>query len=150
MVPILPDVGGVRQSGSARAAFGAAAVALSDDPAALAELLLHEMQHLKLAVLADQFDLFDRADGRLFPVPWRRDRRPVYGLLHGTYAHLALAELWRARARAAPDRPTVDRYRMYRSWVGDAIDLMLAARLPTAGRGALRRGNAGHGEGLGR
>jgi uncharacterized protein len=127
VVPILPEAGGARQSGSTREAFGAAAVTFSDDPGSLAELLLHEMQHVKLAVLADQFDLFDQADGRLFSVPWRRDRRSAYGLLHGTYAHLALAELWRARARATPDQPTVDRYRLYRSWVGDAIDLMLAA-----------------------
>jgi uncharacterized protein len=136
VVPILPEAGGQRQSGSTREAFGAVAVTFSDDPGALAELLLHELQHLKLAVLADQFDLVDRADGRLFSVPWRRDHRPVYGLLHGTYAHLALAELWRARARSTPDRPTVDRYRMYRSWVGDAIDLMLSAGclLPTGER----------------
>ena len=95
------------------------AVALSDDPASLGELLVHEMQHVKLAALADQFDLFDRADGRLFPVPWRRDPRPIYGLLHGTYAHLAVAELWRARPGDAgpadggplPDVPVLGRGR---------------------------------------
>ena len=150
MVPILPEAGGLRQSGSTRQAFGAVAVTFSDDPGSLAELLLHEMQHVKLAVLADQFDLFDQTDGRLFSVPWRRDRRPVYGLLHGTYAHLALAELWRARARATPDRPTVDRYRMYRSWVGGRDRHDAGGRLPVADRGALRRGNARHGAGLGR
>jgi uncharacterized protein len=127
VVPILPEAAGLRLSGSTREAFGAAAVALPDDPRSLGELLLHEMQHVKLAALADQFDLFDRADGRLFPVPWRRDKRPIYGLLHGTYAHLAVAELWRARAVALPDRPTVDRYLTYRSWVEDEIDVMQAA-----------------------
>ena len=127
VVPILPEAAGLRLSGSTREAFGAAAVALPDDPRSLGELLVHEMQHVKLAALADQFDLFDRADGRLFPVPWRRDPRPIYGLLHGTYAHLAVAELWRARAVALPDRPTVDRYLTYRSWVEDEIDVMQAA-----------------------
>lgn len=127
VVPILPEAAGLRLSGSTREAFGAAAVALPDDPRSLGELLVHEMQHVKLAALADQFDLFDRADGRLFPVPWRRDKRPIYGLLHGTYAHLAVAELWRARAVALPDRPTVDRYLTYRSWVEDEIGVMQAA-----------------------
>jgi uncharacterized protein len=127
VVPILPEAAGLRQSGSTREAFGAAAVALPDDPGSLGELLLHEMQHVKLAALADQFDLFDKSDGRLFSVPWRRDPRPIHGLLHGTYAHLAVAELWRARARARPDRPTVDRYLTYRSWVEDEIDVMQTA-----------------------
>jgi uncharacterized protein len=127
VVPILPEAAGLRLSGSTREAFGAAAVALPGDSGSLAELLLHEMQHIKLAALADQFDLFDRADGRLFSVPWRRDPRPIHGLLHGTYAHLGVAELWRARAVAVPDRSTVDRYRTYRSWVEDEIEVMQTA-----------------------
>jgi uncharacterized protein len=128
VVPILPAAAGMRQSGSARQAFGGVAVALpGDDPGPLSELLLHEMQHVKLAALANLFDLFNRDDGSLFSVPWRPDRRPFEGLLHGAYAHLAVAELWRARALAAPDGQTMDRYRTYRSWVEDAIAAMLAA-----------------------
>ena len=127
VVPILPAATGLRQSGSTREAFGAVAVALPDDAGSLGELLLHEMQHVKLAALADQFDLVDRTDGRLFSVPWRPDPRSAHGLLHGTYAHLAVAELWRARALARPDRPTVDRYRTYQSWVERAIDVLQTA-----------------------
>ena len=127
VVPILPAAAGPRQSGSARHAFGSVAVAFPADPGSLSELLLHEMQHVKLAALANLFDLFNQADGSLFAVPWRPDRRPFEGLLHGAYAHLAVAELWRARAMAAPDRLTMDRYRTYRSWVEDAIATMLTA-----------------------
>lgn len=127
IVPVLQEAAGRQSSGSTREAFGAAAIALPGDPGSLGELLLHEMQHVKLAALADQFDLFDRTDGQLFPVPWRPDRRPIYGLLHGTYAHLAVAALWRARASARPDRSTVDRYQTYRSWVEDGIEVMQAA-----------------------
>jgi uncharacterized protein len=127
VVPILPAAAGLRRSGSARRAFGAVAVALTEDPGSLSELLLHEMQHVKLAALVNLFDLFNRADGSLFPVPWRPDARPFEGVLHGTYAHLAVAELWRTRAMAAPTEPTVDRYRIYRSWVEDGIAAMLTA-----------------------
>src|SRR5439155_712752 len=27
--------------------------------------------------------------------PWRHDARPITGLLHGTYAHLGVADFWR-------------------------------------------------------
>jgi uncharacterized protein len=129
VVPMLPSGPGLRQSGSARQAYGAVAIARPEAPASLGELLLHEMQHGKLAVLADLFELFDLADQRRFRVGWRADERPIDGVLHGAYAHLAVAELWRSRAQANPDQPTVERYRDYRSWVEDAIGTMLGARI---------------------
>jgi uncharacterized protein len=127
VIPILPSAANRRLSGISRQAFGAVALALPDDPGSMSELLLHEMQHVKLAALGDLYDLVDRADGSRFLVPWRSDARPIEGLLHGTYAHLAIAELWRFRARAAPHGPAPERYRTYRSWVEDAIDTMLNA-----------------------
>jgi uncharacterized protein len=127
VVPMHPGRLAGRQSGTARQAFGAVAVVRPNTPRSLSELLVHEMQHVKLAAMADLFDLFDRTDDRRFPVAWRADLRPVEGILHGAYAHLAVAELWRSRAMATPDRRTVDRYRGYRSWVEDAIDTMLNA-----------------------
>lgn len=33
-----------------------------------------------------------------YPAPWRKDPRPLEGLLQGTYAHLAVSEFWRVRA----------------------------------------------------
>jgi uncharacterized protein len=126
VVPMRPGTTGHRQSGTSRQAFGAVALALPDDTSTLSALLLHEMQHLKLTALGDLFDLFDRADSRRFPVPWRTDRRPIEGLLHGTYAHLAIAELWRARATHAPDGPARRHFRMYRSWIEEAIETLLA------------------------
>jgi uncharacterized protein len=127
VVPILPAAAGLRQSGSARQAFGAVAVALPDSTESLSELLLHEMQHVKLAALSNLFKLFSPEDGTLFAVAWRPDARPFEALLHGTYAHLAVAELWRTRAMTAPDGSAVDRYRTYRSWVEDAIAALLTA-----------------------
>ena len=81
----------------------------------LSELLVHEMQHVKLTALCDLMDLFDPADVTTYQVPWRPDPRPVDGVLNGTYAYLALAHLSRSegtRGRAE--------YLMYRSWVRDA------------------------------
>jgi uncharacterized protein len=125
VVPMRPGPAGARQSGTARQAFGALALALPEDVDALSELLLHEMQHVKLAALGDLVELFDRTDGRRFPVSWRPDHRPVEGLLHGTYAHLAIAELWRSRTRRWPDGTARQLFLRYRSWVEEAIETLL-------------------------
>jgi uncharacterized protein len=134
VVPIRPGVAGLRASGTTRDAFGALALAAPDEPTSLSELLVHEMQHVKLAVVADMFYLSDPNDRRRFRVGWKAGPRPVEAVLQGTYAHLAVAELWRTRAAATAGGHARDRYRTYRSWVEDAIGTLLAAGgLPSAG-----------------
>ena len=67
-------------------------------------------------------------------MPWRPDARPFEGMLHGAYAHLGVAHLWRSRALAEPDKHTVALYLTYRSWVEGAIErLLTAGRLLPAG-----------------
>jgi uncharacterized protein len=127
VVPMRPSMTGHRQSGTSRQAFGAVALVLPDNIDTLSGLLLHEMQHVKLTALSDMFDLFDLADDRRYPVPWRTDCRPIEGLLHGTYAHLAIAELWRARAAQTPSGEARRHFIMYRSWVEEAIEALLTA-----------------------
>jgi uncharacterized protein len=77
------------------------AAALPGDPVTLALLLIHEFQHVKLGAVLDLYDLFDLSDTRLYYAPWREDRRPIEGLLQGTYAHLGVTDFWRARRRIA-------------------------------------------------
>ncbi len=125
VVPMRRGPAGHRQSGTSRQAFGAMALVLADDAAVLSALILHEMQHVKLTALCDMYNLFGRADDRLFSIPWRPDPRPVEGLLHGTYAHLAVAELWRIRSRHASDGAARGHFLMYRSWVKQAIEILL-------------------------
>ena len=134
VVPIRPGESGLRESGTTRDAFGAVALAAPDEPGSLSELLVHEMQHVKLAVVADLFRLFHPDDQRRFSVGWRTEPRPVEGVLQGTYAHLAVADLWRTRAASTRDEQARHRYRTYRSWVEDAIGVLLTAGgLPPAG-----------------
>jgi uncharacterized protein len=123
VVPLHPAATCTR-SATARQAFGAIAAALpgvSNQAEELADLLLHEFQHVKFNAVLDLYDLFDPAyQGRL-RVPWREDPRPVEGLLHGTYAFLALTHLRRSRGRAG----LVD-YLLLRSWVCDASEALSA------------------------
>jgi uncharacterized protein len=113
-------------SAVARQGFGAVGAALPGDPAALALLLIHEFQHVKLGAVLDLHDLYDPADGRLYPVPWRQDPRPLEGLLQGTYAYLAVAEFWRVRAGldGATQGEAVERHRHWRRHTAAAVETL--------------------------
>ncbi|HEX3955518.1 MAG TPA: HEXXH motif-containing putative peptide modification protein, partial [Trebonia sp.] len=135
VVPMPPGTAGSRRSGTALNTFGALALALPDSASLLAELLVHEVQHVKLTAVSDLFDLFDRKDQALFSVPWRADPRPVEALFHGTYAHLAVADLWRSRSRRAPTGDARQLFEQYRSWVEAGLGTLLnGAALTPAGR----------------
>jgi uncharacterized protein len=127
VVPLREKAAGYRQSSTARQGFGALALALPDTVAELSELLVHEMQHVKLTALADLFDLVDPADDTVVMVPWRADPRPIEPAFHGAYAHLAVADLWRSRSRLTRDGETRSLSRMYRSWVEEGIEVLLGA-----------------------
>ncbi|MGN9777995.1 FxsB family cyclophane-forming radical SAM/SPASM peptide maturase [Micromonospora sp. H33] len=121
VVPLRPDRRGRQRSAAAASAFGAVAVTPVPDDAALAVLLVHEVQHLKLDGVLDVCELVDRRDARLLTVPWRDDPRPVEGVLHGTYAHLAVADVWRRR----PGAEAAAHHRRYRDWTDGALDALL-------------------------
>ncbi|MBO4165119.1 FxsB family cyclophane-forming radical SAM/SPASM peptide maturase [Micromonospora antibiotica] len=121
VVPLRPDPSGRSRSAAARSAFGAVAVTPTVDAAALAVLLVHEVQHLKLDAILDVCDLFDPADARRLRVPWRDDPRPVEGALHGVYAHLAVADVWRHR----PGAEAAAHHRRYREWTDGTVDALL-------------------------
>ncbi|MGW2486882.1 aKG-HExxH-type peptide beta-hydroxylase [Streptomyces sp. NPDC001606] len=102
VVPLAPHTGaGPPMSATLRTAPGAVLAQLPADRRELVELLVHETHHTKLAVL-DELVPLCRPGGSLHRVAWRRDPRPVPGVLQGAYAHLALMDLWsRARTGAA-------------------------------------------------
>ena len=69
--------------------------------------------------LTDFYELADSADTHRLRVPWREDPRPVEGVLHGTYAHLALVQLCRSRGAAG----RTDWLR-YQAWVTGACQAL--------------------------
>jgi len=92
---------------------------------ALAVMLIHEMQHSVLGALLDLCELFDRSYAPRLKVAWRADLRPVEGVIQGTFAHLAVADVWRARAeRSGPGSDAANNFRLYRDWTADAIDVL--------------------------
>jgi len=81
-------------------AAGAVALTRPPDGTALAATLVHEFQHSKLSALLDLVPLHRAGPAATYYAPWRADPRPLHGLLHGAYAHLALVEFWQHLRRA--------------------------------------------------
>lgn len=112
LVPLAPTLGGTAVARSSEGerptyssattpdAFGALVLAKPGSGAELAATLVHEFQHSKLGGLVDLVPLHDGSTEARFFAPWRREPRSIGSLLHGTYAFLGVADLWR-RMRAA-------------------------------------------------
>lgn len=81
-----------------RGSFGAAGLAMPTGATDVAAVLLREFQRTKLDALMDAYVFFDTSVPASVPVPWRTAPVAVDHALHGLYAQVALAELWRARA----------------------------------------------------
>ncbi|MER7950757.1 HEXXH motif-containing putative peptide modification protein [Streptomyces sp. NPDC096079] len=108
VVPVLPR--GPRHLGATlSAAPGAVLTSLPAEGQGMAETLVHELHHSKLATLHEIVPLYGRGRDAVHRVGWRSDPRPIAGVLHGAYAHLALTDLWR-RAVTAEGVPTAWRH----------------------------------------
>jgi uncharacterized protein len=106
---------------TARPAAGSVAIALPASDDALAELLLHEFQHVKLDGLARLHPMVSASAGLvLLRVPWQPRPSPVPDVLHDAYALLGRTDLRRA---TGPGRS----YRRYQSWVRTATESLLAS-----------------------
>ena len=95
LVPLRAASGGKGISTTSSEAFGACALSFPPDAQTLAVTLVHEFQHAKLGALHDLMPLHRAPPDTLYYSPWRDDPRPLHGLLHGAYAYLGVADLWR-------------------------------------------------------
>ncbi|MFD7629965.1 HEXXH motif domain-containing protein [Streptomyces sp. NPDC059851] len=95
---VVPLAGGSRSNGATLPAAAGSVLARTQAPPALAATLVHEVQHGKLTALADVLTLHTADGTPRHWAPWRTDPRPLEGLLHGAYAHLALAGYWQRAA----------------------------------------------------
>ncbi|MGP3986604.1 aKG-HExxH-type peptide beta-hydroxylase [Streptomyces sp. 3N207] len=104
VVPVLWKPDG-RASATRLAAPWAVLTTLPQTPEEMAEVLVHEVQHSKLAVLGGVVQLNHESAEAVYRVGWRSDPRPLGAVVQGTYAHLALADLWGRLARRASATP---------------------------------------------
>ncbi|WP_055589364.1 HEXXH motif domain-containing protein [Streptacidiphilus griseoplanus] len=126
IVPLAPPAGRW-VSATSREAFGAIGLSSTDDPARLAEALMHEVSHVALGALDDMVDLCDPDCSSRYRVGWRPDPRPLGAVIHGTYAHLAalkFREHHLAAATGAAAARSARRYGQLRVQVLDALNLL--------------------------
>ncbi|MYS90555.1 MULTISPECIES: HEXXH motif domain-containing protein [Streptomyces] len=95
-------------SASSGDSFGAMVIARTSSAVALAETLVHEFQHSKLAALLHLFPLLDDDREEQYYAPWRPDPRHLTGLLHGAYAFTGVTGFWRDRLAGARDDRAAD------------------------------------------
>jgi uncharacterized protein len=133
LMPIAPRGGVGDSSAAARHAFGAIGAALPATPAALALLLVHEFQHVKLGAILDMFDLFDKSDtAARHYAPWRPDPRPLEGLFQGAYAHIGVTDYWRVRRHSVPGTDAEAQFARWRIHTAEAMEVLLKSGSLTA------------------
>ncbi|WP_433207243.1 aKG-HExxH-type peptide beta-hydroxylase [Dactylosporangium sp. CS-047395] len=82
-------------SATSRYAFGSVVLTPPDGASGFAATLVHELRHGALNALLDLVPLIAADSSRRYYSPWRRDPRPLHGILHGVYAFLGVLEYWR-------------------------------------------------------
>lgn len=133
VVPETAGGPGVTYSTTSRESFGAIAMSLPVSPAAGAETLIHETQHLKLDAVLDHIALTMPDDGRRYYAPWRNDPRPVNGLLQGTYAYLGVTRFWRRQRMTDQHQEEADvNYALWREATAFAVRTLLSSSLLTS------------------
>ncbi|MET9700603.1 HEXXH motif domain-containing protein [Streptomyces sp. NPDC006529] len=131
---LVPLADGARSTGATLPAAAGSVLVRGQTPPALAATLVHEVQHGKLTALADVLTLHTADRTPCYWAPWRADPRPLEGLLHGAYAHLALAGYWQ-RAALYGARGAWARHARCRAQVAAVLPVLQAAeQLTLAGR----------------
>jgi HEXXH motif-containing protein len=60
----------------------------------VAESILHEAMHLKLTLIENRIPLLKADSGNLYFSPWRDEKRPAGGVLHGLFVFRAIYEFY--------------------------------------------------------
>ncbi|MGW6704716.1 aKG-HExxH-type peptide beta-hydroxylase [Streptomyces sp. NPDC054956] len=131
---LVPLSGSSRATGRTLPEAAGCVLVRAQAPPALAATLVHEVQHGKLAALAQAVALHTADRSARYWAPWRGDPRPLEGLLRGAYAHLALAGYWQ-RAALYGARGAWAQHARIRAQVAAVLPVLSGcAELTSAGR----------------
>ena len=74
----------------------------------VAENLVHETMHLQLTLFENLCPLVDTASTWSIYSPWKQQKRPAQGALHGLYVFCILRWMWRQLSQTTRDRTDID------------------------------------------
>ena len=80
----------------------------------VAESILHEAMHLKLTLIESVVELVKPDTGNFFYSPWREEKRPAQGILHGLFVFTAIREFYLGIANLYQDNIKVVRFLKFR------------------------------------
>nr|WP_165204938.1 HEXXH motif-containing putative peptide modification protein [Litoribacterium kuwaitense]NGP46773.1 hypothetical protein [Litoribacterium kuwaitense] len=105
------------------ALIGAIYVTPEEDIIDTIDLVVHENGHNKLDKLNEIYPLL-KPDEKLYPSPWRKDLRPMEGIIHGAYVHLRLNYLLSSIQERYPEYENriSGRIKYYKNQVISAIE----------------------------
>ncbi|GGR21465.1 HEXXH motif domain-containing protein [Streptomyces netropsis] len=136
--PALAAAGAERlpvRSASTADAYGSMVLSRPPDGLALAETLVHELQHGKLGAIMHLFPLLDDDRAETYYSPWRPDPRHLTGLLHGAYAFTGVAGFWHDRLGGPHHDTAAFQFALRRLHCRHAVATLLRhARLTDVGR----------------
>jgi hypothetical protein len=69
----------------------------------VAENLIHETMHLQLTIFEGLSPLVDTASTWSMNSPWKREKRPAQGVLHGLYVFCVIRWMWRQISQTTRD-----------------------------------------------
>ncbi|MFC5887702.1 HEXXH motif-containing putative peptide modification protein [Kitasatospora sp. CM 4170] len=111
---------------------------LADETTLLALALVHEFLHIRLGALLDLVPLHQPNGAAVHHAPWRSDLRPIGALLQGAYAHLGVADFWRAEPATGSGGERRRAEGEFARWRGHALSagstLLDSAELTAHGR----------------
>jgi HEXXH motif-containing protein len=123
-------------SASVQEAIGTIYLSLHPNPMTMAEALIHEVSHNKLALLFELDPVLRNARSEGYASPVRPDRRPLHGVLLAVHAFLPVAALYAAMIEAgAPGSERPDFRRRFHQVVAgnhEGAEVLLAHARPTA------------------
>jgi hypothetical protein len=94
-IPVVSPQSDIHLSSSSSEIIGSFYISYSEDTFILSEAIVHEYHHNKLnLILCLDSILIDNFKKRKYYSPWRKDARPLIGLLHGCFAFWGVASYW--------------------------------------------------------
>jgi hypothetical protein len=89
----------------------------------VAESIIHEAMHLKLTLLENSNKLVEYNTGNLFFSPWRDEKRPAQGVLHGLFVFRAILAFYNKLDNYA-DKKVMDYLNFRKEQIQEEIGLL--------------------------